>query len=119
MIIWPAYIDANRSRSDGRKISQRDAVKSPSVDEIAEAARSLGFSVDVEHHKSYPRSHWERSGRVVITDPSRTSKINLLRKIASEIKSGRAEKQSQREIKAKKKARKDKKKSRQKGKREK
>ena len=44
VVIWPAYIDAERSRGDGRQISKRDAIEKPTVDEIMVAAMEMGLA---------------------------------------------------------------------------
>ncbi len=65
-VIWPANIDALRTRKEGRKISKNDAVKSPNIGEIEAAAKELGLNPTCEPSKSYPKTWWEKSGRVSI-----------------------------------------------------
>jgi len=90
VIIWPANIDANKSRADGRKVSNRYAVAAPTLKEIAEAARRLGLNPEVERDKAYPKEWWEVSGRVIV-DKVKPKSI-ILREIAAEIKRMRSEK---------------------------
>jgi signal recognition particle subunit SRP19 len=66
VVIWPAYIDSTKTRSEGRIISKKNAVSNPTIDEIAAAALKMGLSAEVERDKSYPRQWWEESGRVFI-----------------------------------------------------
>ncbi len=87
-VIWPANIDAQKSRAQGRKISMKDAVPSPNLGEIETAAESLGISPKVEPEKAYPRAWWEKSGRVQVT--GRRPKMLVLREIAREIRNGRS-----------------------------
>ena len=68
LVIWPVYIDQTKSRSSGRIISRKSAVKEPHLNEITEAARKLGLNPEVEPEKAYPKSWWEVSGRVLIDD---------------------------------------------------
>ena len=68
LVIWPAYIDQTKSRSSGRIISRKNAIKEPHLNEIKEAARQLGLNPEVEPEKAYPKSWWEVSGRVLIDD---------------------------------------------------
>lgn len=84
IVIWPAYIDKNRSRSNGRIISKKSSVIEPNISEIEKAAIKLGFNPEVEKDKSYPKSWWEKSGRVLIDNTA--SKTQLARKIAATIK---------------------------------
>ncbi len=65
-IIWPAYIDSTKTKHDGRKIPMVDAVESPKLREITKAADKLGLNPEIEKNKSYPRSWWEISGRVIV-----------------------------------------------------
>jgi signal recognition particle subunit SRP19 len=84
MVVWPANIDAKKSRADGRKISERYAVASPTLKEIAEAAERLGLNPQVEREKAYPKEWWEVSGRVVV-DKAKPRSV-VLREIAAEIR---------------------------------
>lgn len=75
LVIWPAYIDQTKSRSSGRIISRKNAVKEPHLNEIKEAARQLGLNPEIEPEKAYPKSWWEVSGRVLIDDKGPKSVI--------------------------------------------
>lgn len=91
-VIWPANIDALRTRKEGRKISKNDAVKSPNIGEIETVAEALGLNPTCEPLKSYPKTWWEKSGRVSIdkTVPKQeaakiiSQKIKVLRAQAHE-----------------------------------
>jgi len=65
-VIWPSNIDALKTKKEGRIISKNDAVKSPTIDEIERAAQELGLNPTSEPSKSYPRTWWEKSGRVLV-----------------------------------------------------
>lgn len=84
LVIWPAYLDKERTRAEGRVISKKSAVSKPEFHEIVKAAQNLGFSPLPETDKSYPRSWWEKSGRVMINNIE--AKNDSVRKIAAEIK---------------------------------
>ncbi|MFQ6056001.1 MAG: signal recognition particle protein Srp19 [Methanosarcinales archaeon] len=84
LVIWPAYIDGTKSRSDGRIISKHSSVKSPELSEIERAARELGLDPEVEIDKAYPKSWWEKSGRVLVNDTGPKSVI--AKQIAEKIK---------------------------------
>lgn len=87
LVIWPAYIDQTRSRSNGRIISRKNAVKEPHLNEIKEAAKQLGLNPEVEPEKAYPKSWWEVSGRVLVDDKGPKSVI--AKQIALEIRKKR------------------------------
>lgn len=89
LVIWPIYLDQTKSRSRGRIISRKNAIKEPQLNEIKEAARQLGLSPEVEPQKAYPKSWWEVSGRVLVDDKGPKSVI--AKQIASTIKKARGQ----------------------------
>ena len=84
LVIWPAYLNRDKTREEGRIISKKSAISQPTFDEIVKAAEKLGFSPVPEADKSYPRSWWEKSGRVMIANTQ--AKTLSVRQIAAEIK---------------------------------
>lgn len=94
LVIWPVYIDQMKSRSSGRIISRKNAIKEPQLNEIKEAARQLGLNPEVEPEKAYPKYWWEVSGRVLVDDNGPKSVI--VKQIASSIKKIRGQKGSPR-----------------------
>jgi signal recognition particle subunit SRP19 len=84
MVIWPAYLAAGKTKSEGRLVARKHAVKSPKVEEIGTVARTLNLEPDVEKEKAYPKAHWDKSGRVLVT--KRGSKGEIVRAIAQGIK---------------------------------
>lgn len=83
-IIWPVYIDSDKSKKEGRRISKKDAVSAPKLREISNAAKKLNLNPEVENNKSYSRSWWETSGRVSVD--KNIPKRELLLKISNMIK---------------------------------
>jgi len=83
LVIWPAYIDSNKSRSQGRRIPRKLAVKAPRLDEIAKAAKELGFTPKIYPEKAYPRAPYEKSGVVIVTD--KIKKADFIKKLAAKI----------------------------------
>lgn len=86
-VIWPAYVDSTKSRSQGRVISREDAVDEPTLKEISEASDSLGLNPEMEPEKSHPKEWWEESGRVVVD--KKWPKSVLAKKVAEQIKGRR------------------------------
>ena len=84
MIIWPAYLTAGRTEREGRIVTRKNAVKSPRVEEIEEVARKLNLDPEVETGKAYPKTHWDKSGRVLVNKTGRKGAI--VTKIAVGIK---------------------------------
>lgn len=89
-VIWPAYLDADRSRSGGRRVPRPEAVSDPTVDEIARAVQQVGYTPVIERDTSYPREPWVRSGRVRVTDADDTAKNDLVRAVAAYVAAMRA-----------------------------
>lgn len=75
LVIWPVYIDQTKSRSNGRIVSRKSAVKEPQLNEIKEAALELGLNPEVEPEKAYPKAWWEVSGRVLVDNKGPKSVI--------------------------------------------
>lgn len=82
-ILWPAYLDSGKSRSQGRRIPKKLAVKAPKLNEIAEAAKKLGLTIKIYPEKAYPRFPYEKSGMVVIKHKKR--KTDIIKEIARKI----------------------------------
>lgn len=82
--IWPANIDLKKTAKEGRKIPKNYAVNTPKLREISRAAAKLGLNPQVEKDKSYPKSWWETSGRVVVD--KKQPKREILIKISNTIK---------------------------------
>ncbi|PHP45413.1 signal recognition particle protein Srp19, partial [Methanosarcinales archaeon ex4572_44] len=41
-VIWPSYLDATKSRREGRTVPKKYSVRQPSLKELESAARELG-----------------------------------------------------------------------------
>jgi len=76
-VIWPAFLDADLSRNDGRRVSADLAVAEPTVDEIAQAVQQVGYDAVIEREKTYPREY-EPRGRVLVKGADDASKTDLL-----------------------------------------
>ena len=87
-IIWPAYIDSKKTKKEGRRISKESSVPSPKLREISNAAKKLQLNPEIENDKSYSKSWWESSGRVIV-DKSTTKRETLI-KISNMIKGMRS-----------------------------
>lgn len=84
VIIWPTNIDSKRTVKEGRKIPKKYAVSSPKLREISRAASKLGLNPEVEKDKSYPKSWWENTGRVMVD--KKQPKREILVKISNTVK---------------------------------
>ena len=82
-VIWPAYLDAGRSRGGGRRVPVDAAVEAPTLDEIAEAVRQVGYDAVVERDVAYPREPWRDCGRVRVQDADDSTKNDLVQAVAA------------------------------------
>ncbi|MDH5806338.1 MAG: signal recognition particle subunit SRP19/SEC65 family protein [Candidatus Methanomethylicaceae archaeon] len=87
IVIWPSYINSSLSRNEGRKVSKKIAVESPSIEEILNACKELGLDVLIEKNKAFPRTPWDKSGRVLVKKSDK--KLKLLIKICEIIRKNR------------------------------
>ncbi len=88
-VIWPAFLDADRSRSEGRRVSQELAVSEPTVEEIAKAVQQVGYDAVIERDKTYPREY-ETRGRVLVKGAEDATKTDLLGAVAAYLDALRA-----------------------------
>jgi signal recognition particle subunit SRP19 len=84
-VIWPCYFDVSRSRSEGRRVAKRIAIKEPTIDLVEKAARALRFNPTVEQAARYPAKPWKRCGRVLIEKTQK--KENSIKQIAERMHS--------------------------------
>lgn len=82
-VIWPAYLDAERTRSEGRRVADALAVESPTLDEIAEAVQQVGYDAVIERDYAYPRRPWESEGRVLVKHADDATKSDLVQAVAA------------------------------------
>ncbi|MET1159777.1 MAG: signal recognition particle protein Srp19 [Thermoprotei archaeon] len=83
IVVYPQYLDAKKTRREGRRLSRDIAIPHPKVEEIVKAAEMLGLDPIVEESK-YPREWWETSKRIVVKKVD--SKLNTLKLIAQKIR---------------------------------
>jgi len=79
-ILYPLYFDSTITRNDGRRLSQKECIEKPTVEQIAKAAQSLGLHPVVQKNNSHPSHSWKQDGRVLVD--KRESKQKLLRLIS-------------------------------------
>ncbi|WP_049971030.1 signal recognition particle subunit SRP19 [Haladaptatus cibarius] len=82
-VIWPAYLDAALTRSQGRRVPEASAVEEPTVDEIARAVQQVGYDTVIERDKAYSREGWEERGRVLVKNADDSSKNDLIQAVAA------------------------------------
>jgi signal recognition particle subunit SEC65 len=87
--VYPAYLSRGRSRSEGRRVPEPETLAEVTAEEIAQAAKRLGYRADVEAGKNYPRDVATSAGRVKVTKRSGVTKAKFLRLVTGELRKGR------------------------------
>ena len=87
VIIWPAYFDQARKRSEGRRVSKDLAVHSPKILEIQEAAQKLGLNFEVVPDKGYSKTPWVKMGMLLVEKEG--SKEQVITRIAKQLQKTR------------------------------
>jgi signal recognition particle subunit SRP19 len=81
-VIYPAYLDADLSRSEGRRVPLDQAVEDPTVDEIARAVQQVGYDAVIERDVTYSREY-EPRGRVLVKGAEDATKNDLVQAVAA------------------------------------
>ncbi|HVP23135.1 MAG TPA: signal recognition particle subunit SRP19/SEC65 family protein [Conexivisphaerales archaeon] len=87
-VFWLDYFDSALSREEGRRVSLPLATRGPTVDELAQAARRLGYEPHVEKAR-HPARPTKPSGYIQIAKKA-GKKVTLLA-LAKSLAEGRAQ----------------------------
>ena len=84
VVIWLDYFNKTLPRAKGRRLEKEKCVFDPSLKELTEAAKAVGFEIkETEEKVRYPRRPFVRSGYIVL--PKGSSKTNILNKISEKL----------------------------------
>jgi signal recognition particle subunit SRP19 len=87
-VIYPSYLDSNKTIKLGRRISSELAVPMPTVSDVSQALQLLGVRHVIQPYKGYspdPTCLWDNPGRCLV-DVSTVNKKQLLLLIAQRIR---------------------------------
>jgi signal recognition particle subunit SRP19 len=85
IFLWTVYFDANKSRSEGRRVPKKFSVSGPKLDELQKAAKRLGLKPEIISDIAHPSSPWRKTGLVMV--PKKKSKNSTLKNIGKELSS--------------------------------
>ena len=85
IFLWSIYFDANKTRSDGRRVPKNLAISSPKLEELERATKRLGLQPEVVSNTAHPSFPWRKTGLVIL--PKTEPKGKTLMKIAKELSS--------------------------------
>jgi signal recognition particle subunit SRP19 len=83
IIIWPAYFDSAKTRSDGRRVPKSLAVPSPKISEMKEAVKKLGLDYELVLDAGYPKTPWLKKGMLLVT--KKKTKDQTIKKVAKQL----------------------------------
>ena len=83
--VYPGYLARGVSRASGRRVPAAVTVTDVTVEDIAQAAKRLGYRAEVEADKQYPRTVPSFTGRVKVTKRAGVTKAKFLRLVAAEV----------------------------------
>lgn len=82
-VIWPVYFDSGRTRKEGRRVPKNQAVISPKIAEVKEAADKLGLENEINLEAHFPKTPWAKSGMLLVE--KRESKEAVIQKLAKQL----------------------------------
>ncbi|MFW9916093.1 MAG: signal recognition particle subunit SRP19/SEC65 family protein [Candidatus Thorarchaeota archaeon] len=85
-MVFPELLDAQLSRRMGRRIGLSEAVEEPTLLEIKLAAQKLGYTVEIQKEKAYPRRWWDSRGLATIPVMENLTKQQLLLQLSDTIR---------------------------------
>lgn len=71
-VIYPSYLDANKTVKMGRRLAKEESVPTPTVTDISYALQKLNIRHAVQPYKGYSRDiscQWDNPGRVLVDLP--------------------------------------------------
>jgi signal recognition particle subunit SRP19 len=83
IVLWPAYFDSIKTRSEGRRVPKSLAVPSPKILEIREAVEKTGMDYEVLLDASYPKTPWLETGMLLVL--KKGNKRQTIQKIAKSL----------------------------------
>jgi signal recognition particle subunit SEC65 len=87
--VYPAYLGRQLTRRAGRRLPASEAVPDITTDEIVQSAKRLGFKVEIEAEKHYPRRYFVYEGRVKVTKKAGSTKASFLKAVAADVRKHR------------------------------
>ena len=82
--IWPVYFDIRYSRKEGRRVSRKNAIRDPKIEDIEKATMKLGLKPILKSGAAYSKHPWRKTG-VVLVD-KKGSKTEVIRMISQELR---------------------------------
>lgn len=88
VVLWLDYFNKNLKRRQGRRVSRDVGVFDPTVQELAEAARSAGFQFsdqEINSDARFPRRSFTKSGYVMVAKKEGIKKSQIIDAVADKL----------------------------------
>jgi signal recognition particle subunit SRP19 len=92
IVLWLDYFNSSNSRKQGRRVSLDKAVREPTLEELVESAKRLGFNPEPSRAK-YPARMYQNSGYISIEKKKTQGKQKAINDIARVLSQVRGERQ--------------------------
>jgi signal recognition particle subunit SRP19 len=89
-ILWLDYFNKNLSRSKGRKVTRDLAIFDPSMTDLIEAAKALGYNLvseEINDNCRYPKRPFVKSGNIMVVKQGGKNKSSIIRAVAEKMSS--------------------------------
>jgi signal recognition particle subunit SRP19 len=89
-ILWLDYFNKNLSRSKGRKVTRDLAIFDPSMTDLIEAAKALGYNLvseEINDNCRYPKRPFVKSGNIMVVKQPGKNKSSIIRAVAERMSS--------------------------------
>jgi len=83
VILWPAYFDSTKTRTEGRRVPKNLAVPSPRIEELQKATERIGLHSEAVLEAKCPSATWQKTGMILVS--KKGSKTRIIREIAKEL----------------------------------
>jgi len=87
-ILWLDYFNKNLSRSKGRKVTRNLAIFDPSMTDLIEAAKAVGYNLateEINDNCRYPKRPFVKSGYVMVLKQVGKNKSSIVQAIAEKM----------------------------------
>lgn len=85
IILWPVYFDYKKTRSEGRRVPKKLAVRSPRLEDILAVVERMNLQCKVYPDAAHPRFPWIKTSFMSVY--KKESKNRLIKKIAMNLRS--------------------------------
>jgi signal recognition particle subunit SRP19 len=89
-ILWLDYFNKNLSRSKGRKVTRDLAIFDPSMTDLIEATKAVGYNLvteEINDNCRYPKRPFVKSGYVMVGKNVGKNKSSIIQEVAEKMSS--------------------------------